>query len=140
MQNKPRNSMQKATVMLIEDAKDLAVLYERFLAGFGVNILRVESGKKALEILHSQKPDLLIMDLSLKDIPTVDFYEQFKAIPEIQNVPLILISGRDDLNSWAPLFGAKEAFKKPVESERVLQALQTYLVPESGEVLPQEIV
>ena len=123
--------MEKATVMLVEDAKDLAMLYERFLARFGVNILKVESGRKALEILNNQKPDLLIMDLSLKDIPTVDFYEQFCLIPHIKDIPLILISGRDDLQSWAPLFGADEALKKPVERERMLTVLQTYLSEES---------
>lgn len=113
--------------MVVEDAKDLAMLYERSLAGLGLNILKVESGRKALEILKLQKPHLMILDLSLKDISTVDFYEQLSLIPDVSQIPKILISGRDDLESWAQIFGARLALRKPIEQKKIHEAVKGFL-------------
>ena len=119
--------MDTPTILLVEDAPDLLMLYKRYLANLGATIHTAETGAKALEFLKAQKPKVLLMDLTLKDMSTVDFYEQFAEIPDMDGVYKILISGRDDLTTWADLFGASEYFKKPVEREKITNAVKMNL-------------
>ena len=115
-------------ILIVEDAPDLVQLYKFFLAGSGAEIVVAESCHKALEFLKTEKPQVIVMDLTLHDMATEQFYEEFLAIPEIESVDTILISGREDLPSWADLFGAKTYFKKPVSRDKLSQAVQTCLV------------
>lgn len=114
-------------ILLVEDAPDLVLLYKRYLGGLGATIKTAETGAQALEILRQFKPRVLVMDLTLKDMSTADFYEAFSAIPGIDKVHTILISGRDDVASWADLYGASQYFKKPVERAKITDAVKAQL-------------
>lgn len=119
--------MAAPTILLVEDAPDLLMLYKRFFANLGATIQTAETGTKALELLSQEKPTVLIMDLTLKDMSTSDFYEKFAALEGTEGIATILISGRDDLVSWADLFQATKYFKKPVDREVIVQAVKSFL-------------
>jgi DNA-binding response OmpR family regulator len=115
------------TILVVEDAPDLLMLYKRYFANLGATVQTAETGAKALDMLSHEKPSVLVMDLTLKDMSTADFYEKFAAIDGIDDVSTILISGRDDLVTWADLFGANKYFKKPVEREVITNAVKSFL-------------
>lgn len=115
------------SILLVEDAPDLLMLYKRYFANLGASIQTAETGEKALEILNSAKPTVLVMDLTLKDMPTEDFYQKFSAIDGAKELSMILISGRDDLGTWATRFGASKYFKKPVERDVITAAVKSFL-------------
>lgn len=115
-------------VLIIEDAADLLMLYKTFLRPAKCEIITASSAQQALSVLESQKPDLIIMDLTFPDMSTVDFYEQISEKPELEAIRKILVSGRDDLATWVDLFNADKGLRKPVMKDEffttVLNSLQ----------------
>ena len=120
-------AMNDKKILLIEDSPDLSFLYKKSLSTFGVAIEHANSGRSALSLLQTLKPSLIIMDLTLGDMSVEDFYSQFSSVEATQEVPLILISGREDVLSWADLFGASFVAKKPVDMVRFRKAVQELL-------------
>lgn len=115
------------TVLLIEDSPELLQLYQKLLSTMGCTVVTAPSGKQAIQFLTEQKPSLIIMDLTLGDMGTEEFYEKFSAIPGVESVPTILISGREDLSSWGDLLGATFTFKKPMDLSKFRSAVKDLL-------------
>lgn len=125
----------KKNILLIEDSPDLSFLYKKALGSLDCEVEICASGRSALEKLGQSTPNLIIMDLTLGDMSVEDFYSQFTALDGISQVPLVLISGREDLMSWADLFGVSFVAKKPVDMGRFRKAIQEILIFDENDSL-----
>lgn len=115
------------TVLLIEDSPELLQLYQKLLSTMNCRIVTATSGRQAIEFLQQEKPSIIIMDLTLGDMATDEFYEKLSGISGVEDVPTILISGREDLSSWGDLLGAKFTFKKPMDLSKFRGAVKELL-------------
>jgi signal transduction histidine kinase/CheY-like chemotaxis protein len=86
-------------VLLVDDDPAVTRMFRRMLTGRIAprNCFEATDGAEALELLRSQKPDLVVLDLVM---PTVDGYsvlEQMAKDPDLADIPVILASatGRD---------------------------------------------
>lgn len=120
-------------ILSIEDSQDLQLLYRTVIEGSGHQCLCAETAGEARELLkaHGQELGLILMDLTLPDLPTEDFADYFGQIPGFDRIPLIVSSGRDDVSEWSEKLGALQAWKKPVEI-RLLRGLLKELSPGPG--------
>lgn len=114
-------------ILIIEDAKDLLMLYKTFLRGANCEIITASCATDALTLLETQTPDLIIMDLTFPDMTTIDFYEKISEKPELDAISKILVSGRDDLATWVDLFNADKGLRKPVMKDDFYKAVATSL-------------
>ncbi len=81
-------------LLVIEDDGDLCTLLEYNLgrAGYGVTTLRKLEG--ALDLVVSQQPDLLILDVMLPDGDGFDFCRQVRAHPKAKYLPILFLTAR----------------------------------------------
>jgi CheY-like chemotaxis protein len=114
-------------VLVIEDSKDLLTLYVRYIRDMGVEVLTATSAHQAIEILESNTPDLILMDLTFPDMPTMEFYTHIAANPQWDAIKKILVSGRDDLNTWMDVFNTSQGLRKPVQKRDIVQAVDREL-------------
>ena len=81
-------------VLLIEDDAAVAAGVVDGLRGTGFQVLHVASGAEgAAKALEADGPDLVLLDLGL---PDVDGYDVCRTIRATSQVPIIVISARDD--------------------------------------------
>jgi two-component system OmpR family response regulator len=118
------------TVLIIEDCPELAVLYQKVLSPLKFNLVVCGTGTAAIEFLNSQNPQVIVTDLTLPDMATEVFFEKFVSLPNTEAIPLILISGRDDLSSWQDLFEAKYALKKPTDVIKFRECVKSLMPSE----------
>jgi CheY-like chemotaxis protein/anti-sigma regulatory factor (Ser/Thr protein kinase) len=85
------------TILIVDDEPEILQLFRRILTTSrkGLRILRASSGKQALEILQTQKPDLMLVDLVMPEMDGFQLLKALKNDPELQNIPVLLISARD---------------------------------------------
>jgi response regulator RpfG family c-di-GMP phosphodiesterase len=114
-------------VLIIEDAKDLLMLYKTFLRTANCDIVTATTATDALTLLETEKPDLIVMDLTFPDMSTADFYEKISDKPELDAISKILVSGRDDLATWVDLFNADKGLRKPVLKDEFCTAVSKSL-------------
>ena len=89
------------------------------------------SGKTGLELIHRQPPDLIILDLMIPDIDGFDILDTIKEDPELNQIPIIIITGTD--------LSAAQKAQLTTETTSVLQKgklTMQELVSEVDEKLP----
>lgn len=83
---------QKLTILIVEDSLDIVELIKLYLENERFQYRIAGDGKKALQIIHAEKIDLIVLDLM---IPIVNGYEVLKKVREKYNLPIIILSSKN---------------------------------------------
>ncbi len=95
----------------------------------GHTIIAAPSGAMALELAHDIRPDVVVIEADLPDIPGIELCRQMRADPAIgRNVPIILLvpdKPTPEQRVTALLAGAWEFLRVPGDRDEILLKLQT---------------
>ena len=83
---------KKGKILYVENDQPLATLYEIQFTNKGFDIAIADCGKEALKLASEFKPDLILLDLLLKDIGGLDVLKKLKADPATKNIKVIAFS------------------------------------------------
>jgi putative two-component system response regulator len=83
-------------VMVVDDSKVVLKIVEKGLAEAGFRVVAAENGKKALSLLDTIQPDLIVTDIEMPDINGFEFCGTVHANPELSMVPIIAMSSRTE--------------------------------------------
>ncbi len=90
---KESNPLQ--TVMIVEDDAHIgAFLVEAITQETSYHAILVPNGVEALNAVKNVKPNLLILDYHLPGINGLDLYDQIHAMPDLVEVPALMMSAR----------------------------------------------
>jgi CheY-like chemotaxis protein len=92
-----------AKVLVVDDDKNLRLLYEQELSEEGHEVTLAGSGPEALDYLKAQRPDLIILDISM---PGMDGIEALgKILAKDRTMPVILNTAysayKDNFMTWS---------------------------------------
>ncbi|HJC71374.1 MAG TPA: response regulator transcription factor [Candidatus Ruthenibacterium merdavium] len=122
--------MSQATVLVVDDDKEIVGAIARLLEMEGHRVLKAYDGLQALETLTEEHVDLIILDVMM---PNMDGMSATMAIRRRQNLPILLLSAKsEDADKIAGLsIGADDYLTKPYNpmelSARVNALLRRYL-------------
>lgn len=60
----------------------------------GYRVLEAENGVKGLDLARREKPDLMLVDLTLPKMEGWEMIRRVKAAPETEDIPVIVVSAR----------------------------------------------
>ena len=115
-------------ILIVEDVdfnRDLVVqlLEDQY------QVVEAINGKEGLEVAEIERPDLILMDLSL---PVMDGWEatrRLKAHDELRSIPIIALTAHamigDEEKAWAA--GCDDYIVKPLDEGELLSKLARYL-------------
>lgn len=85
------------TVLVADDEPDALQLFRRMLisAGRDYRVLRAEDGKQAWQLLCTEKPDVLLLDLVMPEMDGFQLLAAKAEDPALREIPVILTSARD---------------------------------------------
>jgi DNA-binding response OmpR family regulator len=113
-------------ILVIEDEPSVGEVVQLYLrrAGFSVNV--AQDGRKALELLESQLPALVILDLML---PGVDGWEITRRLRARSDVPIIMLTARRaEIDRIAGLeLGADDYVVKPFSPQELVSRVRAVL-------------
>ncbi len=115
-------------ILLVDDTKTERLIMMAFLNNLGYEVILGENGKQAVELYHSEHPDLVIMDVIM---PEMDGYEAARTIRADDSgwIPIIFLSARigpDDIAEGINA-GGDDYLTKPVNHivlEAKMKAMQ----------------
>ena len=81
------------TILVVDDEPKIVQLVRDYLERAGFRVLTTSNGKTALGLAHTEKPDLIILDLGL---PEMDGLDVTRALRKDSNVPIIMLTARSD--------------------------------------------
>ncbi len=138
MRDKIRATMT-ATVLLIDDDKDLGQMLHDALSQSGYKTLLVSDGLSGLEVLQDRPVDLVLLDLML---PGIDGWEICRRIREFSDVPIIILSGlgREQEVIRGLELGADDYVTKPFKVGEVKARMRAHLRRRQGPLAAEAIV
>jgi PAS domain S-box-containing protein len=119
---------KKHKVLIVDDTpENLGVLFN--LLNEKYEVLAAECGAVALEIIHEDKPDLILLDIMMPDISGFEVCKILKDDEKTSEIPIIFISALTDTNNKVEGFnlGGVDYITKPFQQEEVLIRVKTHL-------------
>lgn len=115
-----------ATLLIVDDEKDIVSALEIYLKPEGYEILTANSGKQAVDIMHRERVDLILMDIMM---PEMDGYQATSKIREESNVPIIFLTAKsEDTDMILGLnIGADDYITKPFNPAEVIARVRSCL-------------
>lgn len=120
------------TVLIIEDEPIFRLNYRTVIEGKGYHVIEAHTGQKGLQLMESQNPDLVLLDLIL---PEVNGYEVLKKIREVNTkIPVIVFSVMSSETDMKRAFdlGANDYIIKGMEAPTAILEKMSVLL--SGEL------
>jgi two-component system, cell cycle response regulator DivK len=84
--------MPKIRILIVEDNEDNQELMRFLLERAGYDVISVENGLEGVEAARREKPDIILMDLSLPELDGWSAARQIKADAELKSTPLIAVT------------------------------------------------
>jgi len=81
-----------ARILVVEDSPDIRFLVRMLLEGAGHEVLSVGDGRAGVEAARSERPDLILMDLSLPVLSGWEATREIKANPESASIPVLAVT------------------------------------------------
>ncbi|MCY4081303.1 MAG: response regulator transcription factor [Caldilineaceae bacterium] len=131
--------MAGVKILVVDDEPSISEVVKLYLVREGFDATVVDDGRSALELLESDPPDLLILDVML---PGVDGYEITRQVRATSSIPIILLTARkDEIDRILGLeLGADDYVVKPFSTRElvsrvkaVLRRTQQALAPPGGD-------
>ena len=85
---------QAKRVVCIEDEPEMIDLVRLILGRKGFQVIGANGGIEGLDTVRREKPDLVLLDLMMPDMDGWEVYQQIKAHPEMQKIPVILVTAK----------------------------------------------
>ena len=118
--------MPKFTVLIIEDEKNIQTFVGKILKKQDYRVLYADCGKEGLNLIHSQCPDVIILDLGLPDMNGNDIIQEVRTWT---STPIIVISARSAEKEKVLALdqGADDYITKPFGTSELLARIRTSL-------------
>jgi CheY-like chemotaxis protein len=119
----------KKTIMVVDDNPDIITIVRTILEGKGYNVLSASSGPELLEMLKTQKPDLIILDIMMPEMDGLEVLTRLKGMNDTTAIPIILLTAKvqyeDVLGGYK--LGADYYITKPFTSTQLVNGINLLL-------------
>ncbi|MBN2256131.1 MAG: response regulator [Deltaproteobacteria bacterium] len=116
-------------ILVVDDEKDLVELISYNLEKEGYGVLKAYNGEAALNIIRSQKPDMVILDLMLPGIKGMDVCKVIRNDPLTAGLPVIMVTAKgEEVDKILGLeIGADDYITKPFSVRELLARVKAIL-------------
>ncbi|MDX1952370.1 MAG: response regulator [Verrucomicrobiota bacterium] len=109
----------KRKILTVDDSKTIRMIVAKAFKPFDCEVLEASNGVEGLAIAGMEKPDLLILDLTMPIMDGVEMLGRFKTNPELKTIPVIMLTaeaGRENVIKIAKM-GVRDYLVKPFKEE-----------------------
>ncbi|MBE0416553.1 MAG: response regulator [Coriobacteriia bacterium] len=126
--------MASARILAVDDSPTILAMLEEILVSAGYEVLTAEDGADALESARTDKPDLILLDVMLPKLDGYRVCRLLKFDQKYKDIPIIMLTAKTEEQSMATGLrtGADQYLTKPVEPERLLEAVAEELARAQG--------
>lgn len=125
----PTRAKKVPTILVIEDYSDTRDMLSTLLQSEGYNVVEAEDGIEGVLKAGYLYPDLILMDLSLPEMDGVEAAARIHAQAKLSRIPIFVVSAylTKEVERDARAAGCVEAFSKPLDTEALLEKIESTL-------------
>ncbi len=117
-------------ILLVEDDNFIIDIYITKLKEVGFSVQSAVNGEDALAKIKQSKPDLVLLDIVLPQVTGFEFLQEIKSMPELKNVPVIVLSNlgqKKEVEKGLSLGAAKYLIKAHYTPTEVVEEIRAVL-------------
>jgi two-component system, cell cycle response regulator DivK len=120
---------EKQLFLVVEDFEDSRFMMRRLLEMAGYDVVEASDGQQAVELTVQERPDLILMDLSLPKLDGLAATRLIRQHRDVSKIPIIAVSAHDSPESRSEALeaGCDEYVTKPIDFDQLYTLLKRFL-------------
>jgi len=120
-------------ILIIDDEEEMCWALAKPLNKDGFEVFTATEGNAGFQVFKEQQPDLILLDIKIKDTSGLDILEQIRAVNK--DIPVFIMTGYSTMDMAVEAMdkGATGFFTKPLKISNLLETVKELLLPGSGE-------
>lgn len=116
-------------ILVVDDQQDNREILNAFLSDKGYGVIEACNGLEAVTAAKRERPDLIIMDLSMPVLDGFSAVRLLRELPEIRHVPVVACTAHDTETHRLQVLsvGFNEFLSKPIDFARLNDVLDQFL-------------
>jgi PAS domain S-box-containing protein len=117
-----------ATVMIVDDIDYNIMIIKSMVDDDNIRFIEANSGEEALELLETERPDMVFMDLRMGGISGFQTTEIIKSNDSIRDIPIVAFTASVMQNTIFKIKGLFDGFiRKPAQKKQVTGMMKKFL-------------
>jgi len=115
----------KKSILIVDDDEAFIKMVRPILLSRGYSVLTASTGESGLQIVQSQKPDMVLLDVILPGIKGRDVCKKIKADISTKHIPVVFLTAKgspDDIMAEEAV-GSSGHITKPVQAQVLLDTV-----------------
>ena len=117
------------SILIVDDDEAIIKTVRPILLSHGYAVLTASSGEDGLQIVNTQKPDLILLDVILPGIKGREVCQKLKGDPQTRDIPVVFLTAKDspeDIQAEKDA-GSSGHITKPVNIKVLIETIQSIL-------------
>ncbi len=116
-------------ILVVDDEPDILKVVVFRLKKLDCQVISATTGKEALELIRSEKPNLIVLDQRLPDMNGIEISKIIRIDEELKKTPIIILSASSsgDISEAVKEAAVNGYIKKPFDPEELLTEVKKYL-------------
>ena len=115
-----------AQLLLVEDDRDSRVSVAALLRTRGYYVITAVDGEQAIQLARQRRPCLILLDVMMPLMDGHEFRQTQLADPVLAHIPIVLMSGHDDVAELAKTLGAVGYVRKPIIIDDLVKVIDAH--------------
>lgn len=126
---KKMNGGESPFILIVDDIVKNLKLLDRTLESEGYDVAVAQSGMEALELIKSDPPDLILLDIMMPEMSGYDVCKKLKADENTKSIPVIFLTAKNESTDIVHGFriGGADYITKPFDKDELLARIHTQL-------------
>jgi two-component system, chemotaxis family, response regulator PixH len=114
-------------ILVVEDTPSEMQLMTLYLKDNGYQVISANNAKDGLDLVNSEKPDVVITDVVMEGMNGFEFCRVLKKNPETEQIPVIACTSRSQNldKMWGKKQGVDVYVTKPYSQEDIIDAVKS---------------
>jgi two-component system cell cycle response regulator len=110
-------------ILTVDDSLTVRLVLAKAFGAYDCIVLEACNGKEGLAVAAAEKPDLIILDLSMPVMDGIAMLTKLKADPELKTTPVVMLTAESDRENVFHItkLGVRDYILKPFREEHVLE-------------------
>lgn len=129
MEESPMATHRPKKILIVEDEREIAQLIKHYLEKEGYHACTANTGSEAQQLVASERPDLVVLDLMLPQIDGLEVCKTLRRKPETAHLPIIMLTAKSDESDTVVglELGADDYMTKPFSPKTLVARVKALL-------------
>jgi len=112
-------------ILSVDDSKTVRLIVRKAMKPFDTIVCEAQNGEEGLAVARAEKPDLILLDVTMPVMDGVEMLTRLKADPELKQIPVMMLTaeaGRENILKIAKI-GVRDYIVKPFTEQVLVEKL-----------------